>query len=456
MEIDIEQVFYPDNNSRYDIIDIIDRKGKFYVINPDEDIFIRDKELKILNIEEEKNKQYIIELDKKNNYEIVKVDNKVKKIKEYNNKIELILDYLKELKIMNEMRLTNLGKLVQNTTKLFLEFPQRIESIMCILDLIKNYDDIDYHNIILLIIYMEGSKFTFSDDINKIIKNNKSDFLNIAEIIPKKKIYDRLKLEDIINELKDDNSNLEKIIIDKSNDIIDNFVMMNPTYFINKDDIKSVKFLISKYNLLKIKISILKDKFKLSKQCNELEKIMKEKKIKEENLNETSKKIYEECKKGKKDLKYFNKDYIEITKNIEFYMYNDYERMCYFAVKYYNSNLLVNIPRTSFFCNYRNPDINKIYEISKNYKGTKYYTSVDKYYRYNYVLYCSNDDANMLQTLSYIPYKIVNKLREDNKLIIKKNVDKIDLEYIKKINIRNSNEIIKKIDIIIEYLNTLL
>ena len=170
------------------------------------------------------------------------------------------------------------------------------------------------------------------------------------------------------------------------------------------------------------------------------------------------KKIYEKfkkCKKEKKDIKFYNKDYIEISKNIEFYMYDDYERMCYFAVKYYNSNLLVNIPKTSFYCNYKNPDINKIYEISKNYKGTKHFTSVDKYYRHNYVLYCSNDEAYMLQTLSYIPYKIINKLREDNKIIIKKNIDKIDLENIKNINVRNSNEIIKKIDIIIEYVNSL-
>jgi hypothetical protein len=417
IDIDKEEVFYPDNKGKYDYNDIIDRKGKFYVINPDEDLFIRNKELSIINIEDENNKQYIIELDKKNNYEIVKKDGKIKRIKEYYNKIELIIEYLKELKIIENINLTNFGILVQKiSSKLFVEFPQRIESIMCILDLIKNYDDIDYHYIILLIIYMEGSKFMFSKEITKIIRNNKSDILNIAEIIPKKKIYDRLNLETIIDEIKDDNSNLEKLIIDNTNDIIDNFVMTNPSYFIDKDDIKAVKFLVSKYNLLKIKISQLKDKF-----------------IKQE----------------------FNKDYIEISKNNEFYMYDDYERMCYFAVKYYNSNLLVNIPRTSFYCNYRNPNIKKIYEISKNYKGTKHFTSVYKYYRYNYVLYCSNNDAYMLQTLSYIPYKIINKFIEDNKLIIKKNEEKVDLEEIKKINIENSNEIIKKIDIIIQYIKSL-
>jgi hypothetical protein len=61
----------------------------------------------------------------------------------------------------------------------------------------------------------------------------------------------------------------------------------------------------------------------------------------------------------------------------------------------------------------------------------------------------------MLQTLSYIPYKIINKFIEDNKLIIKKNEEKVDLEEIKKINIENSNEIIKKIDIIIQYIKSL-
>jgi hypothetical protein len=129
--------------------------------------------------------------------------------------------------------------------------------------------------------------------------------------------------------------------------------------------------------------------------------------------------------------------------------------MCYFAVKYYNSNLLVNIPRTPFYYNYSNPDVNIIYEISKNIKGTKHYISVEKYFRQNYILYCSSNDSYMLQTITYIPYKIINKYIEENKIKIKKNIEKINLENIKKNNIENFNEIIKKIDIIIKYYNSL-
>ncbi len=456
--INIEDVFYSDDDGKYDLEDVLDKKGKFFIISPDEDIFIRDKELSILNIEKENNKEYIIELDKKNNYEIVKKDGKVIIIKEYNNKIELITNYLQNIGILNELsKLSNMGKLVQEINKLFMDFPKKIESIICILDLIKNYEDIDYHYILLLIIYMEGGQYKFSNEITKIIRNNKSDILNIAETFSKKEIYNKLKFEDFLNDIKDDNFNIEKLIINKTSDVIDDFFKNNTLYF--KDDINTIKMFVSRYNLLKIIINIIRYIFYFKKNCLVLEK-RKEyfEKIKVKLLNEDEKKIYEnykECLKKQNDIKFFNPDYVNINKNNELYIYDDYEKMCYFAVKYYNSNLLVNIPKTPFYYNYRNPDINIIYEISKNIKGTKHYTSVEKYYRQNYILYCSSNDSYMLQTITYIPYKIINKYIEENKIKIKKNIDKINLENIKKNNIENFNEIIKKIDIINKYYNSL-
>ena len=121
--------------------------------------------------------------------------------------------------------------------------------------------------------------------------------------------------------------------------------------------------------------------------------------------------------------------------------------MCYFAAKYYMTNIVINVPRTLFYLNYISPNVNIIYQISK-------YTTVNYYYRLNYVLYCSNNENN-LDIITFIPSKIINKIIKEEKRIIIKEKDSLNLEDIKKNYSSTYDKIIKKIDIIIQYIKLL-
>lgn len=126
--------------------------------------------------------------------------------------------------------------------------------------------------------------------------------------------------------------------------------------------------------------------------------------------------------------------------------------MCYFVAKYYKTNMVINIPRTIYYLNYFYPNINSIYQIS-NFKNKK--TNVDIYYRLNYILYCNNNE-NIIDIITFIPTKILNKIiKDEQKKIIKDNIS-INLEYIKEnYTDYNYKKILKKIDIIIQYVNSI-
>ena len=44
-------------------------------------------------------------------------------------------------------------------------------------------------------------------------------------------------------------------------------------------------------------------------------------------------------------------------------IFSNFEKMCYFAAKYYMTNIVINVPRTLFYLNYINPNVNIIYQI---------------------------------------------------------------------------------------------
>ena len=61
---------------------------------------------------------------------------------------------------------------------------------------------------------------------------------------------------------------------------------------------------------------------------------------------------------------------------------------------------------------------------------------------------------NSIDIITFIPSKIINKIIKDENKKINKNKTSIDLEYIKK-NYETHYKIIKKIDIIIQYINSI-
>ena len=61
---------------------------------------------------------------------------------------------------------------------------------------------------------------------------------------------------------------------------------------------------------------------------------------------------------------------------------------------------------------------------------------------------------NSIDIITFIPSKIINKIIKDENKKINKNKTSIDLEYIKE-NYETYDKIIKKIDIIIQYINSI-
>ena len=442
-----EDIYYSYTDSRFDIEDVIDNKGSFFIIHPDDDILIRNKNLDFINIVKNNNLKNLVKLDDYGNI-ILKENKPIIDKKDYINKVEVIINILKDYYILdNDNKITNIGKIIQDIISE--GFLIKTESILCILDIIKNYENIDYYYIIFLIIYMEGIRLTLSEQIKKKLNydNIKSDIINIINIFPKK-LLDELLLYDIdaykSNEIiKNKLESIDKEIDNKSFKILNNYGIK---YKLLEEDIFNLNYIFAKYNKIKIRIEIYKDRFRLFDRYKKIIEKYPNIKDNKDKFFIDDLKIIEEFELDKTN-KLYDKESINIKKNIEVNIFNSYEKMCYFAAKYYVSNIVINVPRTQFYLNYFNPNINMIYEINKR------NTNVNVYYRLNYILYCSNME-NSIDIITFIPSKIINKIIKDENKKINKNKTLIDLEYIKK-NYETYDKIIKKIDIIIQYINSI-
>jgi hypothetical protein len=341
--------------------------------------------------------------------------------------------------------ITNIGKLIQDI--IAEGYITRTESVLCILDIIKNYENIDYYYIIFLIIYMEGIRLRLSNQIKKFKFNDiKSDIINVINLFPKK-LLDEILLYDINSYNRSENIRERLVFIDNEIEFKSKIIFKN--FGIKKnllvEDITNLTGIFIKYNKIKIRIQIYKDRFNLFERYTKIKEKYQEFDNKDK-IFEDDLEIINQYESDKTNILY-NKQSINIVKNIEVNVFNNFEKMCYFAVKYYFSNVIINVPRTEFYLNYFNPNINIIYQISK-------YTNLNIFYRLNYLFYCSNNDNN-LDILTFIPYKIINKIIKDQKKKIKKNDTSLDLKYIKDNFTKDYDKIIKKIDIIIQYIKNI-
>ena len=441
-----DDIYYSYTDSRFDIEDVIDDKGRFFIIHPDDDILIRNKNLDFINIVKNDNKKNLVELDDNGNI-ILKENKPIIEKKDYINKVQVIINILKDYYILdNDYKITDIGKIIQDIISE--GFLIKTESVLCILDIIKNYENIDYYYIIFLIIYMEGVRLTLSEQIKqKNFFNIKSDIINIIKIFPEK-LLNELLLYDIeaykINEsIKNKLESIDKEIDKKSFKILYDYGIKHKLLV---EDIYNLQGIFAKYNKIKIRIEIYKDRFRLFDRYKKILEKYPNIKNNRDKLFEDELKIIDDFE-AEKTNKLYDIESITIKKNIEVNVYGSYEKMCYFAVKYYLSNVVINIPRTQFYLNYFNPNLNMIYEVNKK------NTNVDKYYRLNYLIYCSNME-NSIDIISFIPPKIINKIIKDENKKINKNKTSLNLKYIKE-NYDNYDKIIKKIDIIIQYLNSI-
>jgi hypothetical protein len=439
-----ENIFYPYKDSKFDVNDIIDDKGKFFIIHPDDDNLIRNKNLDIINIIDNNNIKELVKLDDNGNI-ILKKNRPIEK-KEYINKVDLIIGILKDYYIIDDnYKITNIGKIIQDI--LSEGFFLKTESVLCILDIIKNYENFNYDYIIFLIIYMEGIRLRLSNQIKKFKFNDiKSDIINVINLFPKK-LLDEILLYDINSYNRSENIRERLVFIDNEIEFKSKIIFKN--FGIKKnllvEDITNLTGIFIKYNKIKIRIQIYKDRFNLFERYTKIKEKYQEFDNKDK-IFEDDLEIINQYESDKTNILY-NKQSINIVKNIEVNVFNNFEKMCYFAVKYYFSNVIINVPRTEFYLNYFNPNINIIYQISK-------YTNLNIFYRLNYLFYCSNNDNN-LDILTFIPYKIINKIIKDQKKKIKKNDTSLDLKYIKDNFTKDYDKIIKKIDIIIQYIKNI-
>jgi hypothetical protein len=440
-----ESIFYPYKDSRFDIDDVKDLKGKFYIINPDDDKLIRNKDLEYINLEIINDNKNIIKLDDKGD---IILDNKkpIIKEKDYINKVELIINILRNYNILDiDNKITDVGKILQDIISEGFFF--KTESVLCILDIIKNYEHFDYHYIIFLIIYMEGIKTKFSKNIKNKFNDIKSDLINIIKLYPKK-LFNEILLYDIESYKKSEYIRDRLQFIDNEIEIKSNQIFKK--YELNKnytnDDIMNLINIYIKYNKIKIRIEIYKERFNLFDKYKKIKEKYPDNENNKEKISEDDIIIIDNYELDKTN-KIYNKEFINIAKNIEVNIYNSYEKMCYFAVKYYFTNIIINVPRTNLYLNYFNPNINLIYQITP-------YTKVNIFYRLNCLLYCVNNENN-LEYITFIPYKIINKIiKDENKKIIKDKAS-LNLNEIKNNFSKDYEKIIKKIDIIIQYIKSI-
>lgn len=441
----IDDIYYPYTDSKFNVNDIIDNEGKFFIIHPDDDILFRNKNLDFINLDKIDNKRDIVKID--DNGDIILNNKKPIIVKEnYINKVEKIMNILREYYILDDNNnITNIGKLIQDI--IAEGYITKTESILCILDILKNYENIDYHYIIFLIIYMEGIRV----DLSKQIKNNffdiRSDIVNIIKLFSKK-ILNEIFLYDIDSykskeKIKDRLQFIDKEIVNKVSFIFEKY---NIKKKILDDDKINLNDILIKYYKIKIRIDIYKERFNLHNRYTKINEKYVDIENNKDKISEEDNEIIEEFNADKTN-KFYNKQSITINKNIEVNIFSNFEKMCYFAAKYYMTNIVINVPRTLFYLNYISPNVNIIYQISK-------YTNVNYYYRLNYVLYCSNNENN-LDIITFIPSKIINKIIKEEKRIIIKEKDSLNLEDIKKNYSSTYDKIIKKIDIIIQYIKLL-
>ena len=127
-------IIYPYNDGGFDMEQLKDEEGKFYIVSPNEDLIVRDE-------------NQIIESKKDN----------------YKNKINIIFDYLKKLKLLNDKtEITPFGKGVLEIKKLFVDKDEKsdmeiiniISILHCNSFILHNEKKQKYliHNMILMII----------------------------------------------------------------------------------------------------------------------------------------------------------------------------------------------------------------------------------------------------------------------------------------------------------------
>jgi hypothetical protein len=418
---------YPNSDGKYDSNTIIDTNGKFYLIHPNEDDFVRDINLNI-----------------------------VKRIN-YQNKPERIIEYNKTMKIISEdNRLTPYGELIVRLYDLLMT--EDTKNVTLILDTLAfkiPLDSIVFKNILLYIVIKNGN-YSFG----KTKVTGKSDLTLKIDMIPEVFLKKIDIIVDIVPKLDYKLENLDKLIniqIEKYKfkDVLESYSISNS---------QTILEVIKKYYSIKIKLIFI---MLIQPVLNKLRiNNLIGRQIDYEKKNEIIS-TFDKLEKDLLEVIENNDTIIKINLNNNFQYptelknqfknLNDYEKTFVLIVKNFPFNLIQKVPNSEFYIEFLNRDVNRIYRIdsfSPPYAPKKIIknTMVSSAYLNNFLYYINSDDTYAVSEVSMINSSVIklvlnmipyNMMKSKNKKIDKENGYKIYGQlYIK---------ILEKIDKIIEY-----
>ena len=353
----IFNVQYPYIDGGYDIKQLIDEEGIFYIISPNEDMIERDDTLKI-----------------------------IKRHENYINKVDMIINNLKNMNVIDKYNiLTNYGKTLLKIKKLFVNKNDDTQKgdidLIDIVSLIhsssfRKFDKNKTHKLekamFIKIIFTSNSRLEVPKSLMKKKSKIKCDFLYYSTLI-KNELYEPINIinNQCIQELFN-KKEIEKI--DK--DIVDMVKLKITQYYNNKKLNKKEKEEFKYYEDVLIKYHMLMIKFDYVYNNKELFTI-------DTNIFDTS------------------MNYLEV-----------YDLFSYLLIKYYSNNLLHKIKNTPLYINYYNPDLTNLYIINnfEIYNKTIYTTVVDEMYRQQFIFYLSHEE-NKIKHIMFISNNVIQLIK---------------------------------------------
>ena len=361
-------IIYPYNDGKYDVTQLQDNEGEFYIIHPNEDDLIRDNvyDLKITGVT--------------SNYE---------------NKIKLMMEYFEGIGLKDNLtgKNSSMGSMIDFYITTISEEKIKLELLLMFIDCVRitNVESI-INKVLLFIVFSMNSivndtKNPKNMKIKKSSGNNFADFIVNSNIISDYNMIDINNMEEIVMKLNENIDNFDSVILTEINKIKE---IVGKTLTSNFDMAKTI---IEKFYELKIKLLFLTNNhlIELFLKHNDNPKNKK-----------TRKKLEDLMKQNEQEL---------TTKYLNVPM-NEYEFLSYIIAKRKKSNVLLKVSGTSYYVNYYDRDINTFYELAHYNRGDTviYNTLVDDMFRNNIILYIPSPgiDSNMITNIMLIPESVIN------------------------------------------------
>lgn len=366
-KLTIKKIIYPYDDGGFDIEQLKDEEGIFYLVSPNEDMLERDKNQNI-----------------------------IQKKKNYKNRIHIIFEYLIKLKILNKnYQITKYGSGILNTKQLFISKVDDNKGEMECIDIINllhchsfiindvNKQKYLLHNMILKIINDKQTiNIKLKDEVSKL--DIKCDFIIQSKIIPKE-LYYFLNYKNFDNITKnifienEEKLQINELFNQKKMNVLDNIiykitVQQIQKYNLDNEKKKYFNSILFDYNKIKIKFQY----------------------------------IFLNLKKYNIDLNQFD---------ISMYYLHKYDLLSYLMIYYYPNNLLQKLKNVPLYKNYYEQNLTDLYIINNFQVFNKIVqnTLVNSIYLQNFIFYLKQSETNEISNLMFISNKVVELINEKPK-----------------------------------------